>query len=410
MENFTISLRTYIEKTLGRRILSSTDCRYLHNDIKQKTGLSISFNTLRRFFNLMDTKHEQSIYTLDILARYCGFTSYDNFNMRVQSIAPPQPGQTNAELLLYLVMLFKDTEVKDASDLTFYKMVAQTINFLDSHTALIDEFQFEIARTLNGQTFYFEHFVNIDRLNDHYGEGIRYYLNENKTPAGQLFGNYLYCLKYFLTMNIIELKKRHTSVMGYDVTPATNLATAGYYFSIQLLYAYTTKSYADHLLDKIRKYYSALDTSKESPLTVINFFNALLQTLLLTELFEDALFYIDDMLNYIKKINLHPYKNSLLQNTHLLKAIALYHCGNKTGSKQLFDTINPLNFFFLSKEFMTILYLSLKQCFKKSANEQNQINDLIRKTGFFLLSGKINKLSIPSHPCQMETIPIPKLI
>jgi hypothetical protein len=405
--NFTIALKTYIEKILGRRILSSTDCRYLHNDIKQKTGLNISFNTLRRFFNLMDTKHEQSVYTLDILARYCGFTTYDNFITCLQSNTSPEPGHTNAELLLYLVMLFKDTEIKDASDFTFYKLVAQTIVFLDSHATLIDEFQFEIARTINGQTFYFEHFVNLDRLNGHYGEGLRYYLNENKTMAGQLFGNYMYCLKHFLSMNFIELKKGCHNIAAYNVNQTKDAAAIAYYFSTQLLYAHATGINPDQILIKTRQHYLAFDPAKECQVTVINFFNTLLQTLVLTEQYEEALFYIDDMLNLIRKGNLTNYQNRIIHNIYLLKAIAVYHNGNKTIAKQVFDTIDPLNFFFLSKEFMTILYLSLKQCFKKSSNEQSQINDLIKKTGFYLLAGKINKQSILQDPIQTASEEVP---
>lgn len=398
--NFTSALKTSIEKTLGRRILCSTDCRHLHNDIIQKTSLNISFNTLRRFFNLINAKYEQSTDTLDILAEYCGFTTYDNF-IRCQKLnSPSEFRQQNAKLLLYLVMLFKNTEVKDVSDFTFYKLVAQTITFLESNSSLIEEFQFEIAKTLNGQTFYFEHFVNIDRLNCYYGEGIRYYLNENKTLSGQLFGNYIYCLKYFLTMDSIELKKLHNNIIVNDICKTMNSATAAYSFSAQMLYAQTADINPDKILVNVRQYYSAYDPSNESPLTVINFFNTLSLTLILTDLYEEALFFIDEMLNFIKTNNLEPYKNSILHNVYMLKALAVYNCGNKILAKQIFDSINPLSFFFLSKEFMTILYLSLKQCYKKSSNEQSHINELIRKTGFYLLNIKFSRLNSLPHPIE----------
>jgi hypothetical protein len=43
-----------------------------------------------------------------------------------------------------------------------------------------DRFQRAIAKTRNGQEFYFEQFVNLDELNSFYGDGLRYYFMKNK--------------------------------------------------------------------------------------------------------------------------------------------------------------------------------------------------------------------------------------
>ena len=74
MEKFLIDqLRNEVEKTYGRKILSSADCQQICIEIHQKTKLRVSFNTLRRFFNLMKDMHLPSNYTCDVLAQYCGF-------------------------------------------------------------------------------------------------------------------------------------------------------------------------------------------------------------------------------------------------------------------------------------------------------------------------------------------------
>src|ERR1700743_88319 len=101
-------LRHYTEKMLGRRVLSSTDCRFLFNSITQQLGSTLSFNTLRRFFKLMETKHEQSVYTLDVLSAYCGFSSFDDFMTVARQKPKETNGQQNTDLLFYLVMLFKE--------------------------------------------------------------------------------------------------------------------------------------------------------------------------------------------------------------------------------------------------------------------------------------------------------------
>src|SRR4030095_11742629 len=101
--------------------------------------------------------------------------------------------------LRYLVTIFTATQVRDGNDETYFSLVKHTINFLAQHQDLAQKFQRAIVKTRNGQDFYFEQFVNIDKLNSFYGEGLRYYLNERKTQEGQLFGNSLLCLRDWLS-------------------------------------------------------------------------------------------------------------------------------------------------------------------------------------------------------------------
>ena len=68
-------LRSAVEKEYGRRIRYPKDCNALHLAIKEKLGIAPSASTLRRFFGLEKGKSGASRYTLDLLARYCGFLS-----------------------------------------------------------------------------------------------------------------------------------------------------------------------------------------------------------------------------------------------------------------------------------------------------------------------------------------------
>jgi hypothetical protein len=254
-------LKLYIEKTLGRRVLSSTDCRFLFNDITQQIDATLSFNTLRRFFNLMETKHEQSAYTLNILAAYCGFSSFDDFKTTVKQ-KPENASQQNTDLLYYLVMLFKETEVSDPNDPTFSRLVRQTITFLEFHPVLIDQFQRDIAKTSNGQIFYFEQFVNFDRLNGYYGDGLRYYLHEKKNVEAQIFGHYLLCLRYWLTMDNKNLDKHYHEMMQCDLGKKIPAATVAHYYAAQLIHANIFHTDPDAILIQARQYYTTISCRK----------------------------------------------------------------------------------------------------------------------------------------------------
>ena len=375
-------LRHYTEKMLGRKILSSTDCRFLFNAITQQLGSTLSFNTLRRFFKLMETKHEQSIYTLDVLSAYCGFSSFDDFITIVKQKPKEINGQQNTDLLFYLVMLFKETEVSDENDFTFFRFVRQTIVFMEYYPGLIDQFQREIAKTNNGQLYYFEQFINFDRLNSFYGDGLRYYLYEKKTMDGQIFGNYLLCMRYWLTMDDENLERHCQAVILYELNKKSPPTTAARYYAVQLM---QTGANPEPIMINIRHYYATMSLTKDNFVSVFRFYSTLAHALLLTRQYEEALFYIDEFLKNKKKYVLPPTENSLLESIHLFKAMALVRSGEKAAGKEWLDSLNTCNFSILSKQYLTILYFTVKQSLKKSRSEQKQLQHLVRTTGFVRL-------------------------
>jgi hypothetical protein len=74
-------LKQEIEKVFGKKVSNRPDCEALSLAIYEKTKETISYNTLRRFFNLAGEKNTSSLSnsTLDILAKYCEYDSYTKF-------------------------------------------------------------------------------------------------------------------------------------------------------------------------------------------------------------------------------------------------------------------------------------------------------------------------------------------
>lgn len=377
-------LKLCIEKMLGRKVISSTDCRYLLNDITKKLDTSISFNTLRRFFNLMGTTHVQSVYTLDTLAVYCGFTSWNDFT----SHPPDFIEQDDSNLLFYIVMLYKTIVVKDSNDTTFSNLVHQTINFLEYYPSLIDPFQFEIAKTSNGQTFYFEQFVNIDALNSFYGNGLIYYLQEKKTMDAQIFGNHLLILKHWLSSNNNELEKYYNIIIQYDVNKKSDPAIAASFFASQFYYLNSMGLNTEAIIIKARQYYSTLSLSPTNHNAILKFLTTILQALLLTGEYEEVFFYTDDFIKPKMNVTISVMDKMSCEVIILFKSLALLYNGNKSAGKELISTINPCNFNGLAKQFFTILYLTAKQFEKKSSFKEEQIRYLVEKTGFIKLLEK----------------------
>lgn len=66
-----------IERKLGRNISSPHDCSILMYDIKSETGESVGLNTLKRMFGFIDGHRVARTSTLDVLARYAGYRSWE---------------------------------------------------------------------------------------------------------------------------------------------------------------------------------------------------------------------------------------------------------------------------------------------------------------------------------------------
>ena len=78
-------LKGEIEKSFGKKIISRGDCELLSDDLYRKTGVVISYNTLRRMFGLAEYRQPR-ITTLNHLSNYIGFKSFQDFNQRFAEV------------------------------------------------------------------------------------------------------------------------------------------------------------------------------------------------------------------------------------------------------------------------------------------------------------------------------------
>lgn len=84
-----------IEAAYGRAVRYSRDCDALSRDIFEQTERQLSGTTLKRFFGLASGHHDPSVFTLDTLAIYAGFSSWETFvrDNQLRAAAKPAPYQ-----------------------------------------------------------------------------------------------------------------------------------------------------------------------------------------------------------------------------------------------------------------------------------------------------------------------------
>ncbi|RQP19188.1 hypothetical protein [Parapedobacter defluvii] len=84
-------LQAYFDKlkslVLGKSQITQivpADCYRLALEIKSATAKSVSETTLKRVFGFASSVHQPSIYTLNTLAEYCGFESWNHFYVQME--------------------------------------------------------------------------------------------------------------------------------------------------------------------------------------------------------------------------------------------------------------------------------------------------------------------------------------
>lgn len=370
-----------VERIFGRKILNASDCLMLGREILDQTHLNVSINTLRRTFNLMKSKYNPSLFTLDILSKYCGYTSYSDFTGRSEK-TDDQISNQDTGLLDFLTLLFRDTDIQCINDTTYINLIHVTINNLEQWPTIIDRFQCRIAKTINGQIFYFEQFINIDKLNSYFGEGLRYYLHEKRKPEAQMRGHSLLCLNGWLTANHRATQRHYLEVIRYNLDETTDMFVCGRYFATQLFYADTMDKEFDPILHRAREFYMTLNTSRMAAKSFPAFEYILSETLVLLRQYSEAIFYINELIK--KRNNYIPTNISsrLFESVYLFQATALFNIGKIEKARDVFDTINTTNFNFLAKQYNSILYLLLKKQIDKRKNQDKQLCYLVQQTGF----------------------------
>ena len=74
------SLKLKIEEKAGFKVRNQGDCHLISKHIKSETKQVISYNTIRRFFQLADER-KTSRKSLDILSKYLGYKDFSHFNI-----------------------------------------------------------------------------------------------------------------------------------------------------------------------------------------------------------------------------------------------------------------------------------------------------------------------------------------
>lgn len=380
-------LRKEVEEVFGQPITSYRECVLLSEEISRKTSDTINHNTLRRIYGLVKATYPPSTTTLTILARYCGYDSLEELVEKKQQTDNAAQNFSSHDILSYISAVFKNTPVRDSHDLTFTALVKQTVIFLQDHSLLNLELLKKIAKTKNGQDYYFEQFVHIDELNALYGEGLRYYMNEKQTVPARIFGHSLLCLRAWLTGNTRDVKKHGDIINRLQPPTYAHPFLSGIYYAGLILDADIQKADNSQILLDAAHAHAGLAYFEESHGPFPWFEYILCIALVLTGQHQEALYYLDNI-GSNRQNPQQIVEEGRYETLLLLKGIALAQTGRRAAAKDIYEVVKPHRFHFLSKKFDTILYLTLGILLQKiNPKVETQLDRLIQETGFIKMHG-----------------------
>ena len=400
-----ILLQREVEKKYGKKVLTYSDCVNLTGEISKKTGFRINVSTIRRFFGLVKASYPPSPSTRDILAKFVGFNSFEQFT-NFQHHNTEKAEQEYSILLHYLETLFSKASVTTYSDPTWMAITRQTILFLEKHSYLIDPFQRTMSKSIVGQEVYFEQFINIDQLNGYYGEGLRYYLTEKLNNEGQIFAHSLLALCSFLIGERKSLDVHYHNVMQQVLDKSVHPFVCARYFATQLFYHHNDTAELAEIALKARAFFRDMVPAKDAYHAFPCFELVMAEALLLTRQPLEALFYVKESRK--KKTNYIPpaIDVQLFSAFDLYEAAAYFLLEDEERAKKAFKKVNPAEFYFLSRHYHNVIYLMLDaELFpsRKTANDF-QINELLQQLGFVQLLWVFAKADVVNKKEQEITV------
>lgn len=226
-------LKNNIQIELGKAVTTRGHCEELERELHRKTGVKLSYNTIRRFFNLAGERSlsEASVSTLDILANYAGFRDFHSLKIgmtKSESLEQKSTGQISVLSGICLLsskekVHFLENHISDISwplmvslmaeraaekgdrDFFFFffdsAIIFQNSNYLNQRLYFGMQYLGVVIRNLSfrnelqrylaghefGRKFYYELFVDMDNLVLDFYKGVQNYFNFSIQEQDRLF-------------------------------------------------------------------------------------------------------------------------------------------------------------------------------------------------------------------------------
>jgi hypothetical protein len=419
-------LKKLICNQFQTEISSRSDCERLALEIQNRTGYSISYNTLRRFFGLagVKSKNAPSNSTLKILSNYCGYKNFERiaFGEVIQNVSIEEfykmllHFQTSQKIDNQMVLIVFN-QIKDNPNLYifFYEVVNLAIRIKD-FDFMCELFNFEelfenksymhihIYYTMISvglyvrsskqkiilwdiwagkslaQSFYFELFVDMDNLIINHYHALEKYAKHKKTPESKLFVGSLLFYRCFMLDQKKEMLRIFEQLKKIEIDYSIHPIPIARFLTCKLLLQKDMQNdkMKQEIIDEFNEMISKIRKHKLTGKFTSFFQIWLLEGLVLSRNFVLAQKLIFTLEKYGKEDHTF-YNNGEWERYKIYKAYVLCYYQNVTGAKMISQKIDPAKFHAFSKQYDMIFYQVLNYKISGDLDSLKQAEGIAKK-------------------------------
>jgi len=390
MENDGI--KKLVETRYGKNIAFSNECEELSLHIKKSIQAIISPQTLRRLLGFIDDDVQPSKRTLHYISMYCGFQNFQELEINLSHKTKETVTEKDD---LFLIKQFYNIELSDnIIDINYHRACSNIAKIILKNPSLFEELAGYLSKNPVSQIYFFERYPYISGLCNGYLIHLKKYLQEKKTTEAKLFANCLFFLGAYLSGNIKDQKKYLDVINAIKNVDKLHPFPIARKIMSNVLYAYEIKDTGSI------KHWTKIAFEQENKFqiewksrSIFPFYHYLMVDCfnLIGDYATSMKFVKIAELDY-KSYNDGSIENGYYESFDLMKAICLYHIGEKNDAKRILNRTDSsaLQFTFHEYHLIHRLRLEIKMCSNansvKKQKLQKALADLIIKTGFTKLS------------------------
>jgi hypothetical protein len=427
-------LKTNIQSELGKTITTRRHCEELEFEVLRKTGIKLSYNTIRRFFNLAGERSisQPTVATLDVLSNYSGFRDFHSLKIgmtKSESLESVTPGQINILSGIFHLtgkqkVTFLENHISDNSwplmvsmvseraaaigdrDFFFFffdsAIIFQNSNYLNQRLyfgmqylgviirglTFRKELQCHLASHEFGRKFYYELFVDMDTLVRAHYVGIKNYFSASVSDQDKIFAAALLHFRSFIAGNkssqdkwLAHLKEIPLNVSNIHPIPLARLLNAFMFEDLS----------NEGCVSKETNKFIQLQLKQILKRILINgqadmFFFWLLEGAVICSNWKIAMQCIAQLDKFRPK-KLAYYDVGSYEFYKALKGIVLYRLGNVKKAKQYLSDVDASKFYSFSFQYDSIFFKALNCLVVQSVELEKEGKGYSKSLGYGKLWG-----------------------